>query len=407
MPLACNPFKILVIGDEPSDFICPVFKKLSARYKLDVNLLEFRKNKKEILIKEAFNKSIDLKTKIGLIDVFHSFYNPHFYFDFVKHFNFKLAIRAAFTAKKVKPIFTQHDVFNFHLLTANTLKYLEFIPKSKKIVLSFWGSDLLDPSPQFNPESIRRAVQRADSITLHSIEMREIFLSKYGRHLFDKVHILLVVEDTEMLEKIVSKIPEKERIIVKFKEKYNIPSNHKIVTIGHSGHDIDNHLVVLKSFALLKEAAKKEITLVLPMTYGCKELNYFEEIKMVCKKNHLNCLILDTFLTEDEIIELRIVSEIHVRTPKFDAFSLALCETFCADNIIITGAWLPYSRLRFSGAYFCEIDFYEKLTPLIEKVLLNFRENQRRHAGNHKKIIQMFKDENCSEKFYKALTFNN
>jgi hypothetical protein len=408
MPPPSQKKKILVIGNEPSDFICPLFKKLSKNYYLDVNLFELRKkNRKEELINSIFNKNIILNNKIGPFDVLSSFFSPFLYVSFFKFFNLKKAIRNTFTKNKVKPIFLEFDVFNFHLLTQNALSYLDFIPKSKKIILSFWGSDLLNPSPNFNPELISKAINRADAITLHSIEMREIFLSKYGRDLFDKVHIVLVSDDTENLKKIINKIPERESIIAKFKSKYNIISNKKLLTIGHSGHDIDNHIKVLKSLSLLKEELKEGIAVILPMTYGCSDPNYFKEIKEFCRENNLSCIILDTFLSEDEIIELRIVSEIHIRTPKYDAFSLSLCETICSDNIIVTGAWLPYSRFRFSGAYFFEIDYYYKLTDLIENILNNFNEHRLKHQGNHEKIIAMFKDENSSEKFYKVLTSSN
>jgi hypothetical protein len=408
MPPSNQNKKILVIGDEPSDFICPLFKELSENYYLDVNLFEFRKkSRKEELINSIFNKNITLESEIGPLDVISTIFSPFLYLSFFKFFNPKKAIRIAFTEKNVKPIFLEFDVFNFHLLSQNALSYLDFIPKSKKIILSFWGSDLLNPTPNFNPELILKAVKRADAITLHSIEMREIFLSKYGRDLFDKVHIVLILDDTENLKKIINMIPKKETITEKFKSKHNISSNKKLVTIGHSGHDIDDHINVLKSLSLLKEELKEGIAVVLPMTYGCNDINYFKEIKEFCRKNNLSCIILDTFLSEDEIIELRIASEIHIRTPKFDAFSLSLCETFCSDNIIVTGAWLPYSRFRFSGAYFLEIDYYNKLTDLIENILNNFNETRLKHQGNHEKIIKMFNDENSSEKFYKALTSGN
>ena len=64
MPAVSNTSKILVIGDEPSDFICSLFKDLGTRYKLDIHLLEFRKIKEKLVINEIFITSIVLKKDI-------------------------------------------------------------------------------------------------------------------------------------------------------------------------------------------------------------------------------------------------------------------------------------------------------------------------------------------------------
>jgi glycosyltransferase involved in cell wall biosynthesis len=322
-----------------------------------------------------------------------------FYRSLFRKYGIKESIRASYVSTQIKSVFEEYDVINLHLVNKHSLYFLQFIPTNKRVVFSFWGTDLLNP-PAVSRQLIAKYIRRADRITLHTPEMKEIFLSKYGRDLIDKVKVTLLVDDTKKLDEVIEHLSSKNRIIEEFKKRYSISLDKIIVAIGHSGHHGDNHLEVIKNLGSLSAEEKAKLYLVLPMTYGCSDPTYFDEIEKTSLELGLKCLIFKEYLPKKENIELRLVSEIHIRVPKYDAFSLALSETICSDNIIVTATWLPYSRLRMGGVYYKEISEYKQLAQLMSNILGNFETEQLKHQNNHKAIVSMFQQENATEKFY-------
>lgn len=395
--------KVLILGEEPFYFVRPLVVSLKERYSsLKIGLLETQPNGREDeLYEHVFDENVRINIIPNLKQLLKMPFSRSFYKNLIGGLGLKESIRASHILIQVKPVFDRYDIINLHLINKHCLYYMQFIPRNKRIVFSFWGTDLLNP-PETSRKLIEKYIRRANRITLHTPEMREIFLSKYGRDLINKVKVTLLVDDTKKLEEVIENLHEKSKTLEEFKRRYSIPQDKIIVTIGHSGHHVDNHLEVIKNLGFLSKEEKSRLYLVLPMTYGCSDTAYFDEIEKTSQAFGLECLIFKEYLPKMENIELRLISEIHIRVPKYDAFSLALSETICSDNIIISATWLPYSRLRISGVYYKEISEYEQLTELMSSILANFDAELNKHHNNHKAVIKMFQQENATENFYKV-----
>ena len=105
-----------------------------------------------------------------------------------------------------------------------------------------------------------------------------------------------------------------------------------------------------------------------PMTYGNVE-NYTANVIACCKKHGIHFLILDEFMSNTDAQELKFASEILVRMSKCDAFSLSLCETLAAGNIVIAASWLPYGNLRAFDVFYKEINDFENLPKILSEVI--------------------------------------
>ena len=79
-----------------------------------------------------------------------------------------------------------YDLYHFHFCVSKSFRYLDVVPADAKVICSYWGSDLLRSSGLFEYAHQMRALARADVITVQSVEMREILLSKFGRDLFSQ-----------------------------------------------------------------------------------------------------------------------------------------------------------------------------------------------------------------------------
>jgi hypothetical protein len=399
--------KVLVIGEEASDFIGPLFKKIRTKTDMYIGILELReKGRDELRIKDGFDQSHTIRTafsEYSSIEVIKALFDPRVYVNLLRFRSIKEAIRYRLKESQAKKIFENYDTFNIHAMSKEALFYIPFIPRSKKLVLSFWGSDLLDPNDNYPDHMIREAVERANGVTVHSITLREIFLSRFGRRHYDKVVPTLLFDDVDHFTPYNEKVVKKNEIVLKFKQKHGIGNEQTIIVIGHNATMINNHIEIVNALANLNEDIKTRISLVFPLTYGHAEKNYTQNLKDLCSAMNLNHVMLTEFLSQEELIELRVASEIHIRMPKFDAFSLALCETIYCNNIIISASWLPYRKMRTNGIYYHELDRHEELTGTVTSIMNNFDQEIEKHSSNNEAVLSLFNNENAAGSFIKVL----
>ena len=81
------------------------------------------------------------------------------------------------------------------------------------------------------------------------------------------------------------------------------------------------------------------------MTYGLTA-EYLNQIIDHLKKTGLSYIILSDFLTKKEVAKLRLITDIAINISISDAYSASVQEQIYAENIVITGNWLPYDYLK-------------------------------------------------------------
>lgn len=400
--------RVLVVGREVSDFMCPMFKSIRETYGIKADLFELR-DKKQIAkcSYTSFDNVLDIPLVIreySKATILSAVFSLYFVRQFFITKSFRNAVRNTVLHKKIKPIVAQYDVVHVFFMTPELFHFFDAIASAKKLVVSMWGSDILHNNEFFDYRQQAIMIKRADAVTVHQKEMRELFLSKYGREYAHKVSEMLVVNDVSFLSKFINAIPDKQQHIDSFKQQYGIDKNKRIVVIGHSGHTIDDHTTILKALHSYKSSLKERVCLVFPMTYGCDSPSYFDEIELLCSKLGIQCVILKEFLTVDAMIELRLSSEVLLRLSKFDAFSLSLCETLCVGNVVVTGTWLPYSKLRGNGVYYEEVYEMEDVGQKLVDIIDNYEEYALKCEQNAMKVVEVFEKEKSVHKLNKIYT---
>lgn len=264
----------------------------------------------------------------------------------------------------LKEIFAPFDIINIHYCVPGFLQQLDYVQDHQKVMLSFWGSDLFQEAGVAAYTAQLQALERAHAITLHTPEMEQIFLSKFGRHFKHKLHQTIFGCHQERLEAIdqLQQQPEK---IQAFKEKYNLPNNKTIVQIGYSGGPGHQHVAVIE--ALTQQAAhlKEELFLVIPTTYNNADTTYASLLKTTLKNSIFDHAHLTEYLTEEEILLLPIVVDVHINVRDADALNNAMVEAFYAGCWLILGAWLPYGILRRMGFKYSEIVQLSEIPKLL------------------------------------------
>ena len=397
--------RILVIGSEVSDFLCPMYKKMQKDYPVQIDLIEPRKEwKNQQQINESFAVHHKISTEIKSFSkaaLLGAVFKLKFWQSFFHQFNLRESIRSGAVQAKFTPLMQQYDVICFHYLSTPVLWLHQFVPAGKKIIYSFWGSDLFRNNWLYDHALQSDALKKAHHIIVHSMEMRLIAFAKFGWQLEGKISALVSTDIAKALEKYTGNTHAAAAgCLASFKQKHNIPLQDTVIVIGHSAHDIDNHLHIIPQLATLDKEYLDHCTFVLPMTYGI-EANYFREVEKALQAQKIKYIILSNFLNEEEMLELRYASEILVRLSKYDAFSLSLCETLAAGNIAIVATWLPYGALRSSGVYYKEVDAFYKLPAMLKKVLQHKKEYQQQCLDNGKKISELYSQQNAIEKLAK------
>jgi hypothetical protein len=385
--------KVLVIGREVSDFLCPLFRQVNEDGAFEVHLLETRKvSRKQSDIDASFAKQHRVNTSLrefGKGEWLKASFSGTFRRSVFRGKSTKDSLRDALVEKQLQPLFRHFDVFNIQFLTAEVVYLAGFIPEGKKIVLSFWGSDLFQCNEDFRHDHHQALIERANTVVVHSPEMKVIFLSKFGWHLEHKVKTFLMADMYQALQPVYEQLPSKAAAREKFRKKLGVEDSHMVITIGHSGHDIDDHEAIVGALANLPASIKEKCFFVLPMTYGA-EPGYIDLVEDACRKAGLRFTILKEFLSQEDMVGLRFVADILVRLSRFDAFSLSLCETLCAGTVVISGAWLPYGMLRASGIYYREISEVEQVAAVLPEVIANLDSYRMRCQDNPGKVMQVF-----------------
>lgn len=412
--------KILVLGVQQNNFLSFLYGSLKRVYPdFTITVPVYKEVKEYVAVSDWMYDNSKLKKNISIVSylqaIFALLFSKHHYgtFFFILFFQKKLFKAGHFwiSSIKEKAFFIQNngfqsiDTFHFHYMQYSYLRELFLISKDKKIVCSFWGSDLMRTSDTFNHFFVQKALKRANVITCQSSEMKEIILSKFGRFLYDKIQINNFPIDETVFRGIDDYSTEKTLELSQFKEAYGF-SNEKInVVIGHNGNPQNNHLKCIK--ALESFPQKDSLHLIVNLCYALPQHQlepYKNELRAAFDKTGISYVIIEKFFSGNELVLSRIATDVFIHVPVSDALSATLTEMMYAGSIAITGSWLPYNTLRQIGLYYHEINDFEQLSHKLQVVLENFEVDKQKRKNNKQLINDYFFRKEIIEKWAEILS---
>jgi hypothetical protein len=403
--------KILLLGPEVSDFLNPLAAKLKT-LGYTVDLLETRKlPRSNSGISESYSNVLNYNDlsgrQISIFKVLKYLLSVEFYKNFLKTYflncfgercrlikSLRNTLAAQNTKEVFSPILNSYDIIHIHSLSVGTLSFVNYLNADKKVILSYWGSDLFqiwgtdlitandlkDHYQQVDP------IKKADIITVFNYEMERAVIAKFGPDVKDKIIRLLFGIKDELFDK-MDQIKQNSPDL-NFLKKYNIPENKIKITVGYCGDPICNHLPVLDELDKLDAVTKQKIHLLVPMTYGNFTNEYMQDVRLKLNESNISFTLFDKFLSLDELLKLRVTSDIMIQMSKSDALSASVCEAVYADNLLISAGWLPYSPLRLEKIFFYETDF-SQLGETVKYALNKFDEVKVKLASNPERIKKL------------------
>jgi hypothetical protein len=277
------------------------------------------------------------------------------------------------------------------------LELLEHVPAEMPVMLTFWGSDLLRAAGVREYAAHFRVCQRADIITVRSVEMREILLAKFGRDLSPKVRIAKLGSNTLALIDSVDEMGS----TAEWRRKFGWPYEKYVIAIGHNGVVENQHLEVLRALSTLDDVTRCHTTFVIPFAYG-GNADYKAALRRAAVEANLDLQIMDSFLSQEDTAGMRLAVDGLIHVPISDALSATMCETLYAGKPVITGVWLPYGELRRRMVPLHEVRSISEVPEALTLILGDLEAEKRKLEGTRARILEILDWEQVVHGWLKA-----
>jgi glycosyltransferase involved in cell wall biosynthesis len=168
--------------------------------------------------------------------------------------------------------------------------------------------------------------------------------------------------------------------------KYKIPENKICITVGYSSSPVQQHLQFIEKIKKFKTEVASKVILLFPLTYGIeKESEYYKTLIAEIESSGFDYLLFENRLSDEELCETRILSDIMVNIQTTDSQASSIKEAFAARNVVLVGDWLPYDFYSDEGVTIYKTNLNSLAVKLLA-VLNNLPEYKKASSENHIKV---------------------
>lgn len=335
--------------------------------------------KKELIIDILSFSTVDEKN--------FKFYDSIYHIDF-KSVSYKLishlkGIRKFYRYAYYKNLLlnlSKYHTIHFHFIDPDSyyLGKLFHEKTNSKIILSIWGSDLYKLTGSKEVPFLNTC-NFANVITFTNPNSLEFFRNKFN---WEKNNLRICRFGLAPLENLKNLSFSKNEC----KESLGLDNHELVVTIGYNLSPAQQHLKILDQFEKYELTQfKDKIVLLFPITYGGTQ-QYKKDLLKRLNELPFKYYIYDTFLPDDQIAKIRKASDVMIQLQDTDQFSGSMQEHLYANNVVITGSWLPYETLKQYNIWFLELDKIEQLIEVLPDVLSDFDRYNKKITNNLKSI---------------------
>ncbi len=350
--------KILIIGNRSHQFICNYVISLRNEYEnknvnITVDILSQDINNVSFSTDKLYDNIYSLASNSPLTKI-------RLFRGIIRHYKFR---------SKLKQI-NNYDIIHIHYVEDVIARNAAFFSNliKGKLVVTIWGSDFLRAS-DIKRKQMAFIFRRANKITIATREVANKFIEYYKNFEFDK-KISICRFGLQPIEEIVGL---KNSNIEKSECKKNLNLANKLtIAIGYNASKMQHHIDIINHIeeSIKLSEYKDNIQFILPLTYPLDK-DYINIIKARIRNSKFKYIVFDYFLSNKEIAILRKASDIFIQLQPTDMLSGSMLEHLAADNIVITGSWLPYNCLDEWGAFLIRIDLISSVADTLVHTIEN------------------------------------
>jgi len=289
------------------------------------------------------------------------------------------------------------DLINVQGLFLNPIHRWLLHERELPYVVTCWGSDVLRTTKARTIAVQQRLLQGAGSVTVSTPELKESLLAKYGRALAPKVCQAFFFPPGVHSAGRAARPPARDS----FRRRHQVDEDKIVVCVGHNGNPGGQHRELLESLRREGKAHREKLFVVLPMTYG-GDPKYRSSVREVFEALGCEGVILEQYMSAEEIEELRLATDIFIYAPVSDAFSASVSEALAAGNVVLLGSWLPYNLRRRAGFRYWEFDTPESAGEVLVDVLNRWPKPARETESNRELSISFFTREKVGRGWTRA-----
>jgi glycosyltransferase involved in cell wall biosynthesis len=261
-------------------------------------------------------------------------------------------------------------------------EYIDFIKRREvKILATLFGSDFYRSSQE--ELHIQRKIYETADIVVIGPNMKPDFDKQFPGFSNKTIFNQFGSKRLDIIAEIAQQNNKHS-----LRKKYGIPDQKIVVTVGYNAKPEQQHLIFLKQIKSLDTNYKNKLFILLPLTYGKEDVVYNDKLTKSLSELNIEYKCIENRLTDDELAETKIISDITVNLQTTDALSSSIKEAFVAGDILLVGDWLPYSIYKNLGAYFVTASLYEFKNKIID--IIDSFDSYKNECRNNTEIILKF-----------------
>ena len=269
------------------------------------------------------------------------------------------------TVRAFNSIACNYKLISIQFLTIQAGFLFNILKKyGAKLIVTPWGSDIYRIG-YIQQWFTKRLINKADYVTLMPN-------SKFGdyvkfKFLIPESKCIPLCFGSDVLDKIITDTKSKVEC-----KKELLGTNDKFcIVVGYNASSAQNHLKIIEALSKIKKQLPSNTIILLPMTYAKVE-SYMHQVKTKLDELGIEYRIYDSYLTDDEVVNLRKSTDLFIHMQVTDAYSSSLQETLICGQKVINAEWLRYKELELLGLPYRLANF-ENLSASIINELNNER----------------------------------
>ena len=257
------------------------------------------------------------------------------------------------------------DVCHIHYLHMQSiLLYKLFKRNFKRLVLTYWGTDVLHPSEK-EIKMQKKILPDADKITVTVKNSYNVFRERFGNAYDDKLEV--VHFPSGAVPKIREMCENKSR--EECRKEIGVPDGKLLLVCGYNADPAQRQDICLNEIALLPESYRDRLHILIPLQYGRFDLNYVEKVKQAAESCGCSYEALEEYVPFERNAVMCLATDIYLNLRVSDAFSNAMKEQITANSLMIQGDWLHYIEVDEMEAPVVKIGDLSELHGAIQKVM--------------------------------------
>ena len=262
------------------------------------------------------------------------------------------------------------DMADIHFVNPNVKPVMPILKKlTNHIVISPWGSDVMRVEDEKSNEELRAIFSQANYITVGmGTQIGQCIIEKFNVDTDKMIKLGWGGDFFDFIQENADNVTVEEA-----KHRFGL-SGRYVITCGYNTTKGQRHLEIIDAIGGIKEQLPENLTLLIPCTYvffkgkSDQKQQYVDSIKEKCKTLGLDLVVVEEHLNMEDLLKLRMATDIFVHIQQSDAGSRSFMEYVYCNKKIVHGAWVHYKYLeKYKPSCYFPVDEIENLGSCILK----------------------------------------